>query len=78
MSDDLAALMRNTIRARFLADDSPPYVAYANGDDPLDGVMVEGFVDFRAVAEAVLAAGYRKSASQIASEEITRLENEQR
>ena len=74
--DDLAALIRDTIRARYVNDNSPEDVAYINDDDPSDAVMVDGFVDFQAVADAVLAAGYRKSASQLASEEITRWESQ--
>ena len=52
----LAALIRSTIRARSVADDAPIGAAYICDDDPIDDVTIDGQVDLRGVADAILAA----------------------
>jgi hypothetical protein len=56
--DDLAALIRDTIRARYVNDNSPEDVAYINDDDPIDSVYVDGYLDLSALASVILERGY--------------------
>jgi hypothetical protein len=56
--DDLAALIRDTIRARYVNDNSPEDVAYINDDDPIDSVYVDGYLDLRALADVILEGGF--------------------
>jgi hypothetical protein len=53
--DDLAQLIWDTFRARYIADDGPSNAAYVREDDPLDEALVDGYVDLLGVADAILA-----------------------
>lgn len=54
--DDLARLLRDQVNNQSTAQEFDPYVAM---DDRLDRTMVDGQVDFLALADAMRAAGWR-------------------